>query len=176
MKSLITILLFFGLVYTSYSQDKPSEEDENVKMNELPELVISKAEKDFSVYIHDNNPDESVRKIQDKFVAYKIGKDYEGFEEYLLVMRLKKGSLTATYNEKGKLTHVVESYRDVVPPRTVMLSVHKAFPDWRIISDKLVYMQSNGNITENQYHLKIKKDNETKKLIVRPNGEIIKTF
>lgn len=176
MKSLIIILLFFGFASTSYSQDEPLKEDGDLEINKLPEIVINKAEKDFSVYIRDNNPDESVKKIQDKFVAYKIGKDYEGFEEYLLVMRLKKGSLTATYNEKGKLTHVVESYRDVVPPRTVMLSVHKAFPDWRIISDKLLYKQSDGNITENQYHLKIKKDKEVKKLIVRPNGEILKVF
>ncbi|RVT80054.1 hypothetical protein EOD40_02785 [Flavobacterium sufflavum] len=176
MKSLIIILLFFGFAYTSYSQDEPLKEDGNLEINKLPEIVISKAEKDFSTYIHDNNPDGSVRKIQEKFVAYQVGKDYEGFEEYLLVMKLKKGSLAATYNEKGKLTHVVENYRDVIPPYRVMLSVHKAFPQWRIISDKLLYKQSNGNITENHYSLRIKKDKEIKKLLVRPDGEIIKVF
>lgn len=176
MKSLIIILLFFGFAYTSYSQEEPPKEDGELDINKLPEIVISRAEKDFSVYIHDNNPDGSVRKIQEKFVAYQVGKDYQGFDEYLLVMRLKRGSLAATYNEKGKLTHVVENYRDVIPPYKVMLSVHKAFPQWRIISNKLLYEQSDGKIAENQYSLRIKKDKEIKKLKVRPNGEIIKVF
>ncbi|MES2239550.1 MAG: hypothetical protein V4497_04755 [Bacteroidota bacterium] len=176
MKSLITILLFFGFVYVSYSQDKPLKEDGNMEINKLPEIVINKAEKDFSIYIHDNNPDESVKKIEEKFVAYDIGKDYDGFEEYLLVMRLKKGSLSATYNEKGKLVHVVENYKNVIPPHKVMVSIYKAYPEWRVISDKLLYKQSDGNITENYYSLRIKKDKEIKKLIVRPNGEILKVF
>jgi hypothetical protein len=55
--------------------------------------------------------------MEEKFIAYDIGKDYEGAETYLLLMKTKNGSLSATYNDKGKLIRVVEEYKNVYPMR-----------------------------------------------------------
>ncbi|GIZ07880.1 hypothetical protein [Flavobacterium sp. UMI-01] len=176
MKSLIVILLFFSFTLTSFSQEKPASEDGAMDITKLPEIVINKAEKDFSVYIHHHNPDQSVKRIQDKFIAYDIGKDYEGYEEYLVVMELKKGSLAATYNENGKLTRVVENYKNVRLPNNVIVSVYKSYPEWTILNDKLMSEQIDGEIIQNRYTLKIKKGKETKRLVVNPNGEILKVL
>ena len=176
MKSFILALFFFGYLTTSYSQDTKNSdvEEGNLKAEQLPEVVIRSAGKDFSVYLTDKNPDASVRNLQQKFISYNLGKDYEGFDSYLVVMETKNGALAATYNENGKLTRVVENYKNVRLPSKVIYSIYKEYPDWVIINDKFLYTQENGDIIKKQYHLKIKKNNEVRNLVVHANGEILK--
>lgn len=103
-----------------------------------------------------------------------LGKENEGYEEYLLIMEVKNGSLAATYDEKGKLTRVVEDFRNVKLPSQVIYSVYRTYPQWSIVNDRFLYTQEEGDIIKKQYNLKIKKGKETLKLVVRPNGEILK--
>ncbi|UFH35467.1 hypothetical protein [Flavobacterium acetivorans] len=175
MKAYIIVFLFLGLTNLSYSQNKTDLEpsDGNISIENLPAVVIKSVGDDFSVYITDRNSDPKVRKLQDRFIAYDLGKNLEGYETYLVYMEIKGGTLTATYDEKGKLIRVVENYVNVKLPAKVIYSVYKNFPGWEIINDKYLYSQEKGDILKKQYNLKIKKGNDTKKLIVRPNGEII---
>ena len=107
-------------------------------------------------------------------IAYDLGKENEGYEEYLLIMEVKNGSLAATYDEKGKLTRVVEDFRNVKLPSQVIYSVYRTYPQWSIVNDRFLYTQEEGDVIKKQYNLKIKKGKETRKLVVRPNGEILK--
>lgn len=172
-----TLILFFICCVTPlcYSQTNlsNSSQAEELDLNELPEIVISKIGDDFSIYLPDKNPDLGVRNLQKYFVAYDLGKDYEGYDTYLVMMKNDKGTLTASYNEKGKLTRVVEKYENVKLPNEVIVAVTRNFPGWAIAEDKFHYSQTDGDITKKQYHVKIKKDNKFKKLVLDPNGEII---
>ncbi|MDK2772206.1 MAG: hypothetical protein KYX68_08290 [Flavobacterium sp.] len=172
-----TLILFFIYCVTPlcYSQINlsNSSQAEELDLNELPEIVISKIGDDFSIYLPDKNPDLGVRNLQKYFVAYDLGKDYEGYDTYLVMMKNDKGTLTATYNQNGKLIRVVEKYKNVKLPDKVISSVLKAYPGWGIVDDKFHYAQADGDITKKQYHVKIKKDNKFKKLVLDPNGEII---
>ena len=174
MKSFIIFLLFFGFLNSSYSQKKPPKEGGKMDVISLPEIVIKKAGADFSVYIPDKNPDSNIKRVEEKFIAYDLGKDNEGYDEYLLVMQIKKGTLAATYDEKGKLIRVVENYKNVLLPSQVIYSVYKKFPGWTIVNDKFLYTQEEGDIIKKQYNLKIKKNKDVRRLTVRPNGEIVK--
>lgn len=176
MKAYIIVFLFLGLTNLSYSQNKTDLEpsDGNISIENLPAVVIKSVGDDFSVYITDRNSDPKVRKLQDRFIAYDLGKNLEGYETYLVYMEIKGGTLTATYDEKGKLIRVVENYVNVKLPAKVIYSVYKNFPGWEIINDKYLYSQEKGDILKKQYNLKIKKGKETMKLTVRPNGEILK--
>jgi hypothetical protein len=178
MKSLILVLFFLGLNIT-FGQEKPKStvKNQELTVEELPEVVVKNAGKDFSVYLPDKkNPDLKVRRIEEKFVAYDLGKDYEGNDEYLVVMETKNGSLAANYNENGKLIGVVENYKNVKLPSSVIYSVYKNYPDWKLVKNKYLYSQENGDVNKQQYHIKIKKDKKTKKLIVHPNGDIVKVI
>ena len=174
MKTFIVILLFLGFAASSYSQKKTEKEEGKMDIIYLPEIVIKKAGADFSVYVPDDNPDQNVRRLEEKFVAYDLGKDYEGNETYLLTMDVKNGSLAATYDEKGKLIRVVENYKNVVLPSEVIYSIYKNFPEWTIVNDKFLYTQTEGDIVKKQYNVKIKKNNDVRKLVVHPDGEIVK--
>jgi hypothetical protein len=175
MKAISIILLFLSSVTVSFSQDKASNSGKgSIKMEELPAVVIKSAGKDFSIYLPDRNSDPSVREIEDQFIAYDLGRDYEGFESYLVIMETAKGSLTATYNQNGKLTSVIENYKDIKLPNSVIYSVYKAFPGWQIINDKYLYSQKEGDVIKKEYNIRIKKDKEIRKLVVNPFGQIIK--
>ena len=92
MKALILVLLFLGIT-TIYTQEK--KEDAALKMEELPEVVIKSAGRDFSIYLPDKNPDSKVRRLEQKFISYDLGKDFEGYDNYLVVMEMKKNSQSA---------------------------------------------------------------------------------
>lgn len=170
MKALI-IILFLSVTLAVNAQ---VTEKGKIKIEELPGVIIKRVGTDFSVYIPDNNPDQKVKMVEEKFIAYDLGKDAEGYEEYLVVMEVKNGSLTATYNEQGKLVRVVEQFKNVVLPSEVIYSIYRTYPGWTIVNDSFLYTQEDGDIIKKQYNVKIKKDKETIKLLVRPNGEILK--
>jgi hypothetical protein len=170
MKSLIIIILL-SFSFTALAQ---VTEKGKIKIEELPGVVIKRVGTDFSVYVPDNNPDQRVKIVEEKFIAYDLGKDAEGAEEYLVVMEVKNGSLSATYNENGKLIRVVEEFKNVRLPSDVIYSIYRTYPGWTIVNDKFLYTQEEGDIIKKQYNVKIKKDKEIIKLVVHPNGEIIK--
>src|SRR4051812_6664238 len=112
MKTVLIIVLVLGVHISSFSQSQLSEGNNEKKMKsvELPEIVIRNAGKDFSYYLPDKNPDPGVQKLQSEFIAYNLGKDYEGYDNFLVILEGENGMLTATYDSKGKLTSVVEKY------------------------------------------------------------------
>ncbi len=174
MKTFIIVLLLLGFSVPSYSQKKPETNNGKMDVMNLPEIVIKKAGKDFSIYVPDNNPDPNIRRLQEKFIAYDLGKNNEGNEIYLLTMKVKNGSLAATYDEKGKLIRVVENYKNVTLPSDVIYSIYKNFPDWKIINDQFLYSQNDGDILKKQYNIKIKNNENVRKLVIHPDGEIVK--
>jgi hypothetical protein len=174
MKSIINLLLVVCLGSTCFAQEK-TVTDQRVDISSLPEIIIKKAGDDFSVYVRENESgDPKVKQLQDAFIAYDLGKDYEGYENYLVTMETKDGSLVASYNETGKLTSVVEKYDDVKLPMPVIYSVYREFPGWRMVKDKYLYEQENGDVKKKQYNIKLTKAGEkTKKIVVSSKGEIL---
>ena len=175
MKIVVVVLFLLGLATIGYSQENTSREYvKNASgTEELSEVVIKRAGNDFSLYLRDKNPDRNIRNLQEKFIAYDIGKDYEGYDDYFVTMETKNGVIAATYNSNGKLTRVVEKYKNVILPRTVIESVYMVYPEWRIIDDKYRYAQEEGLVTKKQYDIKIQKGNKVKTVVIHPNGEII---
>ena len=173
MKAFINVLilgLLVGFTNLSYSQEKTTG---RIDMENLPAVVIKSAGDDFSVYLPDRNADPKVRALEDSFIAYDLGKNFEGYETYLVYMEVKGGTLAATYNEKGQLIRVVENYKNVVLPSKLIYEIYRQYPGWQIVNDKYLYSQEKGDIVKKQYNLKIKKGNESKKLKVHPNGQLI---
>ena len=98
----------------------------------------------------------------------------KNFDEYLVTLQNEKGSLVATYNEKGLLMRVSEKYVNVELPREVINSVYISYPEWIITKSKFEYSQQNGQILKKAYHLKLKKDNKIQIVMVSSTGEITK--
>lgn len=179
MKSIICLLVCVVFALTGYSQDKPTatqtKGEGSIETKRLPEMVIKRAGDDFSVYLPEyENDDVKIKTLQESFIAYDLGKDYEGHENYLVTMKIKDGTLSATYNEDGKLMSVVEKYNNVKLPSAVIYNVCKTYPGWKIVNDKYLYSQEDGDITKKQYNIQLTKGKETKKIVVSSKGEILK--
>jgi hypothetical protein len=132
MKAYVNVLIL-GFTTLTYSQEKNTGP---MNMENLPAVVIKSGD-DFSVYLPDRNADPKVRALQDSFIAYDLGVNYEGYDTYLVYMEIKGGSLSATYNENGKLISVVENYK------TYYLASNMKFIKigWQIVNDKYLYSQ-----------------------------------
>jgi hypothetical protein len=176
MKTIALVLLCMTTTL-SFSQNRNNLSDsnnDNLELRELPEIVLTKIGDDFSIYLPEKHPDLYVQQLQDFFISYDLGKDFEGYDNYLVIMKNDKGVLTARYNEKGKLINVIEKYESIILPNEVLYSVSKNFPGWDIVKDKYLYAQSDGHIDKKEYSIKIKNDKKTKRLLLSSNGEILK--
>jgi hypothetical protein len=92
------------LTISSYSSED-REGHEGMKVQDLPAVVIKSVGDDFQC-ISRHECWSKVRTLEDSFIAYDLGKNYEGY--HLVYMEIKGGSLSATYNENGKLIRVIE--------------------------------------------------------------------
>lgn len=176
MKKIIITLLFSGFVSSSYSQYQHKTgggpNSGIFKTEELPTAITKNIPPEYSVYIPDKNPDNKIRGLQKKFFDYDLSKD-KGAKSHVITMKTKNGSLAATYNEGGKLTTVIENYKNVKLPNSVVYTILRRFPQWEIVNDTFLYIQEDGNVIKNQYAIKIKKEHEVRKLTVHANGELL---
>jgi hypothetical protein len=177
MKSFISLIVVLALTMTTLAQEtnNVNELNEFSKNIKLPAVVIKKVGEDFSIYLPEiENLDRKIHYIQNKFIAYDLGKDFEGYDNYLVTLKIKDAILIATYNEKGKLIEVVEKYSNVKLPKKVANSISEKYPGWHIIKGKYTYSQENGAVKTRQYDILLKKDNKAKKIVLTNNGEELK--
>jgi hypothetical protein len=179
-KSQALILTFsFNLLIssTTYGQNYKKVNTAELKKNvtdTLPAVVIKRVGEDFSIYIPEiESVDSKIKMIQKEFIAYDLGKDAEGYDEFLVMLSIKDGSLVARYNEKGKLMSVIEKYNNVRMPNDVVLNILKQYPGWKIVKDRYSYSQKEGSIIKKQYDVILEKDNKVKQVVYNSNNGLI---
>lgn len=173
MKKLCMYLLIIGLGFPVFAQEK--ESDNFYESNDLPAVVLKKAGDEFSVYYPDNsNPDSRVLKLENKFIGYKIENDFHGVEEYLLLLEVEGGALTATFNKEGKLISVVEKFENARLPEKIREKLASDYPEWDLIRDKFLYVQKRGEIKRKEYKIIMKKENKIKRIVVNEDGVILR--
>jgi len=178
MKSIISLLVVSVIAATTYAQNYDEFNTAEFKKNladTLPAVVIKRVGEDFSIYIPEiENLDKKIQLIQREFIAYDLGKDAEGYDEFLVTLSIKDGSLIARYNEKGKLMAVVEKYKNVKMPNDLVVNILKQYPGWKIVKDRYSYSQQEGNVTKKQYDVILEKDKKMKQVVYNSNGQLIK--
>ena len=173
MKKLCMYLLIIGLGFPVFAQEKVS--DDFYESNDLPAVVLKKAGDEFSVYYPDNsNPDSRILKLENKFIGYKIENDFHGVEEYLLLLEVEGGALTATFDKKGKLISVVEKFENARLPEKIRNKLASEYPEWNLLKDKYLYVQKRGEIKRKEYKIIMKKENKVKRIVVNEDGVIIR--
>jgi len=173
MKTVCMYLLVLGFIIPSIAQDRLYEE--LYESGELPAVVLKKAGEEFSVYYPDtSNPDSRVLELEKTFISYKLETEKGKLKSYLLLFELEDGFLSASFNERGKLTSVVEKFKNVKLPELVRESLAKKFPEWSLVKDKFLYVQKNGSVKIKEYKIIMKKGNKTRRIVVNEDGIIIR--
>jgi hypothetical protein len=174
MKTIIIVLLLVSFTNTTYSQQNmiADFENENLKVEELPGMVIKTNGKTSSIYLPDKHPDDAVRGLQKQFIYYSAPKNDEEDPIYRLSMEIERGQLVAHYNNEQKLVRVDEKYKNVRLPNAIVYSVQKELPGWSITDDTYFYSQKDGVVTKKHYKLRVEKENKIRNILVYANGQI----
>jgi hypothetical protein len=90
--------------------------------------------------------------LQDSFIAYDLGVNYEGYDTYLVYMEIKGPCLLP--NENGKLISVVENYKTYTFKSNLKLKIP------RLASMTSIYILKKRRHLKKQYNLKIKKERQ----------------
>jgi len=173
MKNLCVFLFVLGMMFPVCAQEQGMEYYYESK--DLPAVVLKKAGDEFSVYYPDNsNPDSRVLELENKFISYKIGNQFQGKESYLLLLEIEDGFLSATFNAKGKLISVVEKFENVKLPEKIRNSLAEKFPEWKMMKDKFIYVQKRGEIKRKEYRIIMKNGKKVRRITVNEDGKIIR--
>lgn len=173
MKTLCIHVLILLLTFSAFAQK--NNFGEFFESGRLPEVVLKQAGEEFSVYYPDaKNSDSRIAEIEKTFISYDLGKDFEGYESYLLLFKIDNGYLAAEFNEKGKLLSVVEKFKNSRLPEKVRISLAEKFPDWKLIKDRYLYVQKDGSVTRKEYKIIMQKDNKIRRVIVNDKGDILR--
>lgn len=167
MKSFIFGLLFLSLTTLSWAQEKKSSVEERV--DHLPEEVIESAGDYFSLYLPNKNQVITVRKVEDTFIQYRLGIDFEGYKNYMVFFKTKDDWLRANFNETGKLIITMERYGRTMMRREVIKTLNKKYPGWRVVNNHYLYLQEEGEVIKKEYIIILKKGNGIHKI----NGYIL---
>jgi hypothetical protein len=174
MKTIIIVLLLVSFTNTTYSQENiaPDFENANLKIEELPGMVIRTNGKVLSIYLPDKHPDEVVRGLEKKFVEYSAPKNDKEDPITSLSLEVERGVLVAHYNYDQKLIGVDEKYKNVRLPNAIVYSVQKELPGWSITDDTYFYSQKDGVVTKKHYKLRVEKENKMRNILVYSDGQI----
>jgi hypothetical protein len=174
MKTIIIALLLVSFTNTTYSQQNTTAdfENENLKTEELPGMVIKTNGKVSSIYLPDKHPDEVVRGLQKKFVEYSTPKNDNEDPISKLSFEVERGVLVAHYDYNQKLIGVDEKYKNIRLPNTIVKSVQQELPGWSITDDTYFYSQKDGVVTKKHYKLRVEKENKMRNILVYADGKI----
>jgi hypothetical protein len=174
MKTIIIALLLVSFTNTTYGQQNVTAdfENENLKTEELPGMVIKTNGKISSIYLPDKHPDEVVRGLEKEFVNYTLPKNDKENPINHVSLEIERGTLMAYYNDDQKLIRVDEKYKNIRLPNTIVYSVQKELPGWSITDDTYFYSQKDGVVTKKHYKLRVEKENKMRNILVYADGQI----
>lgn len=174
MRTIIIALLLVSFTNTTYSQSAIAAdfENESLKTEELPGMVIKTNGKITSIYLPDKHPDEAVRGLEKKFIDYSNPKNDKEGPTSRLSFEIERGVLVAHYDYDQKLIRVDEKYKNIRLPNTIVHSIQKELPGWSITDDTYYYSQEEGVVTKKHYKLKLEKENKKRNILVYADGRI----
>jgi len=169
MKKLMLGLLVFGFAtQLMFSQE--------VKPIELSEVNVSVNYKYLDA-IDSKEVAVPVKKLQQEVAFYNLKESdlySDEYDTYQVSFFIPEGRIVAAYDSDGKILRTIERFKNIQLPRSVIVSVSKNYPKWKIVEDvyKVDYYGKSG-IAKKQYKIQLK--NRDKKMTVKvdEDGEFL---
>lgn len=128
--------------------------------------------------VNDTNAAQPVRLLEHKAAGFDL-KNSEFYEEdydnYYISFYLPEGEVLAFYDNKGKIEHAAERFKNVALPNAVATSLANKYPEWLLTKDfYVVKYYSDPQEVKKIYKLILKKGKERMKVKVNEKGEVVK--
>ncbi|WP_117880617.1 hypothetical protein [Aureibaculum luteum] len=163
MKNLIFGLYIMGLTNLSYSQNLVSVVDgTGVHKRSISSINVNYLDKVQSI-----NTSKQIKTLEIIASKYDITKNvkFNGSKKpFKVKFKGLFGSITATYNPKGKILNTIEEFKNVALPKYVMKSISEQYPQASILATSYFVSYNNEIGVTKQYIVKIKKGKKIKNL------------
>jgi len=158
MKSLLLILLIFGITLPVNSQSESSKSETNATIvQNLKYLNKVKSE---------NNP-VIITKLENLAAHYDIkASDVYNSKSnvtYDVVFEETNAKILVTYNKEGEIVNSLEEYKNLRLPMQVSSAISKNYPGWSFASNEHQVIYNNGELKKS-YTVKIKNNSASKVL------------
>jgi len=140
------------------------------QVEELPEVKLE-LNYEYLEAIDSENISEVVRELEKKVALYNLtDSDFYNveYDTYRVSFYAKGGRIVADYDANGKVIETVERFKNVRLPNSVLILVHKQYPDWTIIED-IYRLDYYDGTAESEYKIKLK--NKNKKITIKIDNQ-----
>jgi hypothetical protein len=166
-----TKLFFLSFIAFCFTKDLTAQEL-------LPGVTVVSFNYKYLKSVNDTNAAQPVRLLEHKAAGFDL-KNSEFYEEdydnYYISFYLPEGEVLAFYDNKGKIEHAAERFKNVALPNAVATSLANKYPGWILAKDfYLVKYYSDPLEVNKVYKLILKKDKERMKVKVNEKGEEVK--
>ncbi|MCK5402026.1 MAG: hypothetical protein KAJ28_10370 [Flavobacteriaceae bacterium] len=171
MKKVIIGLFVLGFTSLSYSQVK-----DEVRQVELETISITNINKSYLDRVQDATMSVHVKLIENRASKCNIttSPKYDGRDKpFIAVFKSSKGSIVATYDNKGKILTTTERFKNIKLPDPVRISVFKNHPNWALLSVTYSVSYHFDKDVRKVYKVKIGNGNLKKNLKIDFSGDII---
>lgn len=144
----------------------------------LPGVTVVSFNYKYLKSVYDSNAAQPVRLLESKAAGYDLKKSEfyeEDYDSYYISFYLPEGEVLAFYDNKGKIQHSAERFKNVALPRSVGTTLARNYPGWILSKDfYLVKYYSDPLEVKKVYKLILKKGKERMKLKMNEKGEVVK--
>lgn len=183
MKNLLIGLFVLGLTSLGSAQNPEMDDEKVLALNMDNNAPTFK--KNVSAFSTDNSylslvkeeaTSNHVRFLEDKVSRCDVTKlsKFDGRSEtFEVVFKANKGSIIATYDNKGNVLTTIERFKDVKIPVIVRNTVYQEYPGWTTHGNSysVSYIKNEG--AKKIYKIQIRKGNLKKKLKIDSEGNLI---
>ncbi|MCB7480099.1 hypothetical protein [Christiangramia sediminis] len=176
MKKISTLILVFGWVLFSYSQNVIQLEETRLNFDPTAEIVFED---------YENGIVRVKEKFTTQFQSDAIGFMKKNFDvlryieaqndisgNLIVTAKSSKGYMTAIFNEDGEMVKNYQQFKDIALPYAIRNQVYSQYIGWTITSNKYIASGLGDHIDKQKYNVKLQKGKEKTKMKIVPGASV----
>lgn len=176
MKRISTLILVFGWVLISYSQNVIQLEEARLNFDPTAEIVfedyengIVKVKEKYSTQFQL----DAINFMKKNFDVQRFIEAQDNISGDLIVTaKSSKGYMTAIFNDKGKMVKNYQQFKDIALPYSIRNQVYSQNKGWTITSNKYIASGREDHIDKQKYTVKLQKGKEKTKMKIIPGASV----
>lgn len=174
MRTQLIGLLFLGLTSLTQAQST-SETDFESESVDLKDIIISTNSR-YMNKVYDENSSVVVKKLEQIVASYDIttSDQYSSeLDRYSVNFKTPTSTkINATYDKDGTLLSSKETYEDILLPHSILRSLVKEYPGWKLHSNTYKVSYDHRRDTKKVYKIQVRKDGQKKNLKINVEGNM----
>jgi len=167
MKTIAASLFALGFMFLSNAQVTNDSES----MIELEDLVVTNLNADYLTAVQDRETPKVVASLQRKAAGYNVlgNKAFDNKQSgsFEMLFTNNQGKINAFYNSKGKITYTIESFKNVLLPKSVRQEIQRSNANWQMVGNRYTSLYNHNKLIKRNYKVMLKNGDYTKSIVFK---------